>query len=447
MKHFFTLSLLLTVLFGSRVVRAQETETTFDPAGKIEVITTEMQSKSDLFPEVKDFKEARLFILPDSSYTLDISSDVAGKITHTRKPLTKEERLALFHKLAVVLEFSDPGLLTDQSGRSSFLLGMASLSLLVYGPSVAVLSGGDGGSATGMWLISAGAGYLLPAMMTSGSKVTQAQSTLAISSGYQGYAAGLTFGAMTNADPTGIIALGMISSLTDLSVMYTLAGSEDMTEAKASLIAQGGLNGMLDGFAVGGLLDNSSEFSSGKEAGILLGHVGGYIVANAIANGENYTAGDATGINLLSSLGFWAGVANTSAIGNSKLVLEDQSALAAGLIGNAAGYYFGAKLLRHYALTGTQGTYLQLGTYGGALVGFGVGILADSKFEHPMVWSILSTLGAIGGFAAVLGSMQRAELNSGKSGVSFNVNPAGLLGALTQSSKTNNPIVGMQYAW
>jgi hypothetical protein len=300
----------------------------------------------------------------------------------------------------------------------------------------------------GVWLLGAGAGYLIPAAMTSNATVTPAQATLAISAGWQGYLEGLVLANMTNTTTSsGIMGLAMLTSLADLSTTYAIAGSTGMSEGTASLTANGGLSGMLDGYAIGGLLDNSSGFSSGKQAGIVLGHVAGYFAGNAIANEAQYTGGDATGINLLANVGYLAGFLTVGAANTNTPLFQNQSAFVAALAGDAAGYYIGTKLMGNYSLTDAQGTYLDLGTVGGALVGFGIGFIADPQFQTPLVPSLLTTAGAIGGFAIVLSTMHPAPLTSDNSGFNVSVNPAGLLGALDPSSKTNNSILNFQYQW
>jgi hypothetical protein len=130
----------ITVLSGIPSVRGQEMETAFYPQGRITTITSEMESKVHLFPNSVGFQEARLFELPDSSFVIDIASEHDGKTFHARKPLTRDSLTIIDSELKSRLLLYDPALLQDQSGRADFLLGMAGLSLVVYGPSLAVLT-------------------------------------------------------------------------------------------------------------------------------------------------------------------------------------------------------------------------------------------------------------------------------------------------------------------
>jgi hypothetical protein len=452
MNNFIRISiaslLFVTIFCSVHSARAQETETTFDTEGKLATLTPEMESEAQLFPDAVGFKEARLFSLPDSSYTLEITSEHDGKTVHTRKSLTRNQRDSLSARLLNKLVVTHPSLLLDQTGRADFLVGMGVLSLGVYGPSIAAMtSSRDGGTAVGIWLLSAGGGYLIPSSMTSNATVTRAQASLGIAAGVEGYMAGLVLSDLAHSTTEGFAGISTVISIGDLAAMYSIAGSTQMSEGKAVLMGGAGLDGMLDGYAIGGLIDNSSELSGAKEGGIILGHVVGYIAGNAIANRANYTSGDASGINLLANLGYLTGLVNVGLANTDIDILRNQPAFVSALVGNVAGYYIGSNLLRNYSLTNAEGTYLGLGVAGGALIGFGIGFLADSKTETPVVTSLLATVGAIGGFAGVLLSIQKSPVSSDHSELKVNVNPAGLLGALNLSNRSNSSIIDFQYRW
>jgi hypothetical protein len=408
-----------------------------------------MNQKMVLFPGVEHFKEAHALKESDSSYTIDIVSENDGKSVHTRVHKSSDEMHTLSSAMESSLRESRSTLLLDQSGRGDFLLGMASLSLFLYGPSVSVLvasKGTDGSTATGIWLLSAGLGYLLPMGITKDATVTPAESILGLNGAVQGYAVGLACSDLAGIHDNSIVALALMGSVTELTVMYSVGGTEGMTQGRAALIANAGISGMLDGFAIGAMFDNSHDFSSGKETGLILGHYAGYALMNALTANKNYTVGNATAIDVLASIGYTAAWLDVNALNTETPLLRDRGAFAAALAGNIAGYYVGNALLKDYRLTSSQGTYVELGTFGGALLGFGIGLIADPQVKSPIVASGLATLGAIGGFAAVLGSMDK-ENSTSDAGWSVNVNPSALFASVKSNSKSSSPILGVRYQW
>src|SRR4026209_2966430 len=98
---------------------------------------------------------------------------------------------------------------------------------------------------------------------------------------------------------------------------------------------------------------------------------------NTFFHGKKYTAGDATAINTLATLGYAVGLINVNAINTNTPLMRDQSAFAAAFIGNIVGYYVGTRILQQYRLTTAQGTFTQFGALGGALIGFGIGVIVD----------------------------------------------------------------------
>ncbi|MEO5928652.1 MAG: hypothetical protein ABIR47_01855, partial [Candidatus Kapaibacterium sp.] len=74
-KHFprrTTIASTILILITALAANAQETQVPIDSAGKIQRIDLELESRIALFPEYKDFQEARLYRLADSSYMLEI---------------------------------------------------------------------------------------------------------------------------------------------------------------------------------------------------------------------------------------------------------------------------------------------------------------------------------------------------------------------------------------
>ena len=74
-----TLLFLLFLIFSPVAGKAQEVQVAFDSAKTIQVINQDLEKKLDLFPTYPYFEEARLFQEPDSSYSVEITSDSSGR--------------------------------------------------------------------------------------------------------------------------------------------------------------------------------------------------------------------------------------------------------------------------------------------------------------------------------------------------------------------------------
>src|SRR5713226_9595576 len=71
---------VLAILAPVAVVRAQEMQALVEEAGRIQVITAELASRLELFAGVSAFREARLFVLPDSTFVLELTSSPRGSL-------------------------------------------------------------------------------------------------------------------------------------------------------------------------------------------------------------------------------------------------------------------------------------------------------------------------------------------------------------------------------
>ncbi|MDX9748555.1 MAG: hypothetical protein RBT57_08650, partial [Paludibacter sp.] len=85
-------SLLVALLLMSALLLvAQEKQVSFDEAGRVRSMDAMMAEKIGYFAEYPDFREAFLYQINDSTFTLEIVTGSGNDIYRTRKSLTIEE--------------------------------------------------------------------------------------------------------------------------------------------------------------------------------------------------------------------------------------------------------------------------------------------------------------------------------------------------------------------
>ena len=149
---FFLMSLSLIGLAGTG--SAQDVQIQLDEQGKVEYIDAKLERELGLFTEYSNFREARLFQLPDTSFVLEISYRSQEKFLRVRLPFAAPEVKNLQRKVTARLQQRTPEIVLDQSGRKKLLYGTFGLSYFFYGPAVpAVLGVDDGKSAVALYML------------------------------------------------------------------------------------------------------------------------------------------------------------------------------------------------------------------------------------------------------------------------------------------------------
>ncbi len=459
---------ILLILAGAALpVLAQEVQVPFDSAGKIEVITRELEKSYRLFPEITNFRDAILIMRPDSTYHIEITYIEDGQIKRIKQDKSQAQIAVLRQRLTEPTfdtpAPAKPGAGLDQTARTKFITATTLLATFAYGPLIiSSLDGAGGGAIAGLELIIGGAGFLLPLLATEDRSVTQAEASLAIGGAVLGIGHGMLLSSLiTNGDvgnEFGIIATTM--SVGEMIAGYNIAHANNFNAGKSDIIVTYGLYGMGQGallpIVAAGDIDNIS--SSWVTGSALAFSALGYFAGNALSNATRYTRGDAT---VASTTG---GFATLCMLGLVLPALENsgdeglQIAAASAMAGNIAGLWLGHYLAEKKDLSEDEGNYISLGTFAGCLIGSGVGLILATDLDNITdiyQFTIPAVLGTAGGFAISYHVFGKGSGRDEGSNWDVNFNPGALIGGLTEQPRLTadgrpprvSPALSVQYQW
>jgi hypothetical protein len=456
MKSVLSIILLLSV---TTILRAQEVQVPFDSAGRIEVITSDMEDKLQLFPEYPNFQEARLFQKKDNSYFLEIRYTEVGKLTRVQLKETPEEVAVLQKKVTEGLHEKVPESFVDQSSRSKFLVWETLLSTFAYSGLLISSFDMNAEAATGTVLVVGGLGFYIPYLLTNNGSMSDAEASLALGGAFTGFFHGSLLETLITNGHSGS-EYGVVLTLTSVAETYAgfqIAHSTGMSEGKADVIRYMGLFGIMQGAALGAViqLDASASYYA---AFALVGSAGGYIVGTALANSEPYTRGNASVLGTAGLFGAYvvaAPVASALSYGDGGEG-PARGVLVSGMLGNAGGLYLGNTLMKGKHFSTAEGNYVILSTTAGWLVGAGLGMLITSGSTQGSPWALTipTVLGSAAGFGIMVSSLGKGSGSSHNTGWNVNFNPGALMGVLLpQRHHTTNanayvpPALGVSYRW
>lgn len=440
------------------MVYSQEEQIPIDSTRKIEIIDEELEQKLNLFPEYPDFKEARLYQKDQSNYILEITYKKDGKIVRAKREMnsTELEKFRLNLQSLVVEKAPSVGL--DQSGRASFLTGTTLLSLGYYGWSVPyMLDIDNGGVFTGLYMITAGAGFFLPYSLTKETSVTKGMANLSIGAGTLGLAHGLILWDMFGLSESSVDQYGendynaktlnlfmTVTSLSELLAGYFYAQNNNVSEGRANIIVSSSAIGGLFGLGAGTLIKEPEEWETWTMSfPALLGSAGGAVFGNYLANQQNFAPGDAAVMTQVGALGAMAG-------GTLLLFVEPEDyrvAVSTMMLATGLGLYAGHELIKGYDFTNNTANYISLGTFGGGLVGAGLAAILLNNTNDDTAFKLGATMvtaGAALGYGLTYSSLRKTAKTNKYSSVDldFNINPTGFFtGNFNKQYKTSIPFM------
>lgn len=429
---------------------AQEVQIPLDVERRVEVVDAELAGRAGLWvAEYPGFQEARLFRGPDGSFVLEISELRDGRLTRHRLPLTPPEADALRARVsAAVASAPPPPVVLEQEGRYLLLAQTTLTGLLFYGWALPYSIGAEEAGAGGLYLLTAGASFFVPFILTADESVTMGMANLSRYGVSRGLLHGLMladvidrWGSETPSCPPApeicesgagpgdelrlFTTLGLIGSIAEGIAGYAWASNENMTPGTAHTIALGGDAGLSTGWLAAAMMGRAdSEVSSGMGlGGSLLGIYGGSVLAKR----RDYSWGDAQLMYSGGLLGGWTGLA-FGAVADA----NDQSASAAILVGGWTGALLTDRLVRDTEFSAGQANLVSLATFAGGLAGASLGVMA----EDPDMAILGSAVGAVGGFAmGYLAFAPKMDAGSpGRAPVSVSVHPQGVPGLLGAGS-------------
>lgn len=423
---------VISILLTPTTTRAQEVLVPFDVQGRVFTITATDEAKLHLFPDVTDLIEARVWRITDTSYVLEITSGSIAAPVRTRRPLTPSDYDALRTAYASAIGALVVTEELDQSGRSSLLWSTTVAGLVYYGTAMNFMLFGDDWGADNAtvalpYLLAGGGGYLFTGLLTSNATVTRGDASLAVNGLIQGPMHGWLLSAMIMGDDVDMrfgFGASFLLGIGETMAGYYVARNANMSEGTADVIGTTSIYGMLTAGATAitimGEVDRNAALRARLLAGLTFaGSVSGIIVGNAMASSQKYSAGDASVASLppLLAVTLPMSVAATFLYDGDYQVITGLTA-----ISTAFGVWAGDRFVVDKEFTDDQGTLIGLGTFGGALLGVGIGWLTSAEAKMAgLAW-----LGAATGFGITYATLGReAGVRARSMGEwRWNVNPA-----------------------
>ena len=170
------------------------------------------------FPEYPGFIEARLYQTNESVFTLEINHMPEDHILRVSKVLNKEEILELRTLVTESISRKAPLSLLDQSGRTNLLVSTTIIGTYFYGTSVSTILSNDlTSNFLGTYLLTAGASFFIPYVITKNIEVTKAQAYGSFYGMSRGFAHGMLLPVLVTKEPDykTALTLGIAGSITE----------------------------------------------------------------------------------------------------------------------------------------------------------------------------------------------------------------------------------------
>jgi hypothetical protein len=426
------------MLLAGTQVFGEDVQVSIDPGGKVPYISNELEKRLNLFPEYRDFREARVFRTDKNTYSLEILYYRNSAVT--RKKIVLDE--AGFHEFRqkVLNKISETGSMPfpDQEGRYTFLTFTTAFSLLLYGPlTVNILDIDNRKNITGLECVAGSAGFFLPFWMTYKIRVSEssAYSYLygSLEGSFHGFALNLLINSDNSVSPRQVSSYVLGFALAEGTAGYYLARELHMTTGQADLGASSSLwftVWTFESLFITTDMDNTrlngASLLTGSAAGTLLGYYA--------STCESYSRGDVIVENSAILLGAFIPLGFVDMTGTHRENLFTGASLTGSLAGAAAGYY----LVAGKEFSPGEGGLILLGEIAGGLLGAGIAyyILPDNR---PFILVSAST-GALGGFSAIYYIFHRnATCRHLAENLTIQFNPLGLVRIFSPNQGAGDP--------
>lgn len=446
--------ILCTMLFACSLhAFGQDVQVPFDSAGRVMVITKELDAQLELFTDQPGFSEARLFRLQDSSYALEITSVLQDRFVRSRRSMSAAQGLSYLALIQDQFRIRAPNASFDQEGRSSLLWGTTIWSFVYYGVATNMLIYGNdswSGSAAATPFLLGGASFAVTALLTGNAPVSEGAASLALGGMFQGSIHGWLLAALVSGSDVDVrlgAGLSILGGISETAAGYLVATNTNMDEGRAGVINTSTFYSTLAGgmlaFAIMGQ-DGSSNSTIRLAGGLgLAGAIGGVFLGDHLSTQQRYTSGDAGILAVSAALGATLPLATLLVLQPSDINVRLVSGLM--IAGTALGVFAGDRLVVGKDFKGSHATITTLATIGGGLLGYGVGLaLQNDQVSVAGAW-----IGAAGGFAlSYLSYSNDAEALHLHGDLRINLNPASLALAATNLTPTVSvPFASMTYRW
>lgn len=376
---------------------AQETQVPLDEQGQLMVIDRAVETQLRFFTEYPGFQSAKLLQLSDSSFVLEIEYSPERDVQLVRIPMTLMEMKLFRARISGAMMGKDFEAGAEHGGRTAFLLVTTALSLGYYGWTLPyALDIEEPEVFTGVYLLTSGAGFFGPLLLTRNRRVTDASATLSFYGGTRGAVHGIYVDQLLYGDYKDFrraATTSLLTSVAEYAVGFVVADRTDMSGGTAEVIGAGGDFGLAFGWGAAYALDieGSREKAATALACSGLGLYGGHL----LSRWQNYTRGDAYFLRAAVNLLAYDALAVAGPVVHEGSDDETNALTASAMAGGVGGIVLGHYLARGKNFTTGQGVLIHVGEFTGALFGLGLALVAGAE-EWGLLYS--SAAGATGGF-------------------------------------------------
>ncbi|MBU3741455.1 MAG: hypothetical protein FGM24_04125 [Candidatus Kapabacteria bacterium] len=389
---------LATLAFWTVHVTAQDVMVPFDSAGTVLTYTAKDEFELNLFPDIVGLREARIWMTPDSVFTLEVSSGYDARSVRTRKQLTLADVRDIQRRFSEMVLKKRPESLYDQSGRPSLLWTSTIMGATYYGAALGAVVFGESFGESPVtsafpFLVAGTAGFAMPYLLTKNSTITKGDASLMRSALILGPATGWGLTSLILGDNVANgdnyrmgFGVSLVTGVAGTFAAYNYSRSRNLQEGHANLISSsiiyGGIAGLCSGLIIGDIVEPSADVGIRMTSGLALaGSVAGFVVGDALGSAQHYTPGDATSFAVTTTLAGVLPLAIAPLLDN-----PDVSVIAgATMLTTIAGMYLGDRGVVGRDYSGDEAQYMLLGAAGGALLGLGVGIMTEASEGMPLL--------------------------------------------------------------
>lgn len=437
--------LFITVLLLSQA-SSQEIQVPIDHEGKIEALDSELELKLHLFPEVSEFQQALLFQRSDSSYVLEIVYKKEGKTFKTRRGMSRSQTEQFRNKVTEAITQHAPAAGIDQKGRSKFIGAIMGLGLGFYGWGIPyMLKVEDQTAFAGMYMVLGAGSIFMSYSVTRTMEISEESANLFM----YGSTLGIVHGAFLhtiffdrNTTPRGYVASAMLGGAIEGIAGFALAKGLKLTPGTVELIGTTSAFGILYGLGISHIANLESRRS--QSTALLLGSLGGTFGGALLSGIEPYTSGDASVFRTAALLGAYLPVVVLRTLDYEDTKDYVTSAMIGGAVGGIVGHF----LIVNKDFTAAEGNFVSLATFGGGVLGLGIGTLTRKDYKVVLP---LSGAGALIGFGMMYSShAPSAKGRAAQSGLSVVFRPEGLFALASSATEFRHitsriPLVQLTY--
>lgn len=387
------------LIFTTQALHAQELEVPVDSALKVAYIDAAMEKKLRMFDEYSGFIEARLFLMPDSNYTLEVRYMPADRLMVFRKIMQENEVKAFRNMVTSKILAEAPGALINQEGRIHLLMATSAMGLAYYGWALPTASQvWDEKAFLGIYMLTGAAGFVGPYFLTKNRTVTHADATMSTYGMTRGVLHGILVANLLNPDAEiePMLTYGIAASILEGGVGYLWSRKRDMESGRASLICGIGDFGFATAMGLSHVTGYFDAYNSSKLAVAGLGGSALGLAAGALLSSRTqYSSGDAIVSRTAGLLGSWLGFAGTIIAEPAGEKVVSGIATLGAIGGLALSHYMADR--RDYS--SGQGIMISLSTVSGGLLGLGTGYLITTGSREITKTAVaMSVAGSMAGF-------------------------------------------------